>query len=149
MEWTPDEFQTWCDQVALEYGYTVATSLIGPPLGDVLPPTADARAASQAAVFTRSEPKPMRSPRSLMPASLPFFHPDGNALAKHQLVRRAILPALQSAGRPAAAQEIREETRGLMEHWGQAELALTKLWPELGEVAGGSKRALVAVSDCP
>lgn len=146
MEWTPDEFQTWCNQIALEYGYEVACSLVGPPLGDAPPPSAEARAASQAAVFTRVEAEPARSPRSLKPASLPFIRPDGSALPKHNLVRRAILPALAAAGRPASPQEIREEVRGLMEHWERAELTLPELWPELGEVAGGSKRALIAVS---
>lgn len=150
MEWTPAEFQAWAADAAKEFGYTVSTSLVGRPLGDAPAPTADSTAASQVAVFTLAAPdQPSRSPRSLVPASLPFFHPDGNTLPRHALVRRATLAALGAAGRPASDQELREEVRGLMGDWGRGELGLTELWPEMAEVAGGSRRALIRVGPLP
>ena len=45
-EWTRDEFQSWAEDVAERFGYTVVFHPIGPTVEDIGPPT-------QMAVFTR------------------------------------------------------------------------------------------------
>lgn len=148
MEWTPAEFQDWADDLARDFGYSVTTSLIGEPLTTSPPPCMEATAASQVAVFVRQSttpPEAHRSPRSVVPAALPFFHPTGNALPQHKLVKRGRLEAAEYAGQSVSDEEVREEVRGLMEHWGRGELGLSEVWPELGGVVGGSRIALIKV----
>lgn len=169
---TADEFKSWAESAADDWGYTVEVSGLGVSSSPSFYPqdpelTPDDRPrpiyASQTAIFRLSTGLPMRSPRSIRSVELPFMSGHGEVTHAHKLAARHVHPvhipgyvnASNQIDSPStfsdrlpqreAPVRIRALVKEQMRQWDVGTVSVQEIWSQL-EIAvacAGSKRWLV------
>jgi hypothetical protein len=101
--------------------------------------------ATQTAIF-RLISAPMRSPRSVRSAPLPFMPGSSESAHPHKLAGKFVHPvSAPGTGKREPPGDVREKVREKMEAWNVGEVALTELWgvDDVAASCNGSKRYLV------
>lgn len=110
-EWTPEEFQAWCEDVASLWGYTVDVGAVGlPNEPDPWGRDADLGRASQTAIFRRIEDTHAPAPLTENPS------PDGETTS-HKLLAMYNHEAHPAAGFPSPNSVIQSEILRVMEEY--------------------------------
>ncbi|KAJ7592978.1 hypothetical protein C8J56DRAFT_929997 [Mycena floridula] len=132
-EWTVDEFNTWCHQVALEWGYKVLTSDLGKAM-EKDPWNRDEAlgGASLVASFRRNDDEQAqgvvnreRRAREVVQA----LDKDSEKL-QHELVAHHHHPAHPKSTQPVSLGDIGEAVKAKMSGYGEISLRVGELWYE-------------------
>lgn len=149
-EWTKDEFETWCDETAKEWGYDVERTSIGRPLElDPWGRDEELEGASSVAVFRRRgdmDNKRREDQGRARIQELALSRDPHEALAVHN---HAANPA---AMRPKSLSEIADSVKSKMEEFREAFIRVEEIWfePTIGTSCGGWIELLVrAVEESP
>lgn len=149
-EWTKEEFESWCNETAREWGYDVERTSIGRALDpDPWGRDEELEGASSVALFRRRDDvdSRMREERGrAMMKALALNGPSHEALAIYQ---HSAEPA---AMKPKPLSEIANCVKTKMEEFREAFMRLEEIWfePEITEACGGWIEFLVrAVEESP
>ena len=124
-EWTVEEFQTWCREVAREWGYEVHMSSVGRAMeSDEWGRDDELGGATSVAVFKRleNETRETRGREVLKTLQLP--DEPHELLAKHHHI------AHPSSGKPKQVKEIGDVVKAKMEEFREAFMMVEELWFE-------------------
>jgi small RNA 2'-O-methyltransferase len=149
-EWTLDEFRSWCDEVAAEWGYEVVKDSIGRAQEkDEWGRDAVLGGASQVAAFRRSDDETVRgvSDREKRARELVAHLQSAASLnsSPHVLLARHIHSAHRNSKQPASFLEIGDKIKAIMQGYHEAFMRLEELWFEkdVPEMCGGYMEVLV------
>ena len=137
-EWTIEEFEKYCEEAALEWGYEVATSTVGRSVEkDPWDRDEECAGASQVAEFTRKESKECRNMREVKAAKFLSEHTGDSS---HTLMAAHRHPAHPSSQRPIAVLgAVGEAVKQKMILFQEASMRFEELWFEqdISTLCGG------------
>lgn len=145
-EWTADEFEAWCRETAIEWGYEVKISSVGRALEvDEWGRDEELGGASSVAVFRRCyKPDREKQGQDVLKA-LALHNGTHELLAEHTHMPHP------SAQKPKSLKEIGEGVKATMEGFREAFMRVEELWFErdIAVLCGGWIELLVrAVEEC-
>ncbi|OCF41155.1 hypothetical protein I317_05069 [Kwoniella heveanensis CBS 569] len=153
LEMTNAEFRDWAEAEAANWGYDVEISGVGISSQPSYYPSTDPSQspqpiyATQTAIFRLSTGLPLRSPRSVRTAQLPFMPSSSESSHSHKLAGKFVHPVSHPGdGTRRSPREVRQAVRECFTRWNVGEVSLDEVWG-VYEVSGrcaGSKRYLVS-----
>lgn len=142
-EWTVEEFQQWCSDIAQEWGYDVDTTTIGRAQEkDKWGRDEQLGGASQVAVFKRLEGEAWAGTREEKSTQM---KEKSKSQKDHCLLETHHYDAHVGAGKRGSAEEIAKAVLDKFEEWEEAEVRLEEIWfvEEIGAMCGGWFEVLI------
>ncbi|KAF8627073.1 hypothetical protein AX17_006412 [Amanita inopinata Kibby_2008] len=150
-EWTVEEFKSWCEQVASDWGYEVSVSSIGRAVeADVWGRDEELGGASQVVVFRRLKGITSEERESKAKAVLRSLRPELESVSEgHVLLASHQYSAHPSAMKPKPLQEIGDAIKSKMEELQVSFVGLEELWFEhdIAVMCGGWIEALARAAE--
>lgn len=145
-EWTREEFQAWCKDVAQEWGYEVDETSIGRALEeDPWGRDTELQGATQVAAFSRiDDSRTLNNDQRRFKAES-FLSPSASAPQQHTLISTSIHSANLHSKKPSSLDAIAQLAKVKMEEFRVSFLRVEDLWfePDIGELCGGWIEMLV------
>lgn len=148
-EWTVDEFNTWCQRIAAEWGYEVEIGGVGKPTEkDEWGRDEELGYASQVAAFRRREGEEYANDRRERSANLMDLQ-DAYKRPEHKLLATHHHAANQKARQPGALEDIGNLIKARMILRQERTMRLAEMWFEddVAELCGGWIEIMIAAVD--